>query len=321
MRSTDPFKQRRLRGWLGCFILIVGLPPLLYFSYCWGLWGGSSLLLQHYFQCNCPPASEEARYSEDVDVIVSGCRKVSTGFKLSPSGRFLYIREEENEHVASYLLDLQTMEKMKVTDRRFSSFLTDDLWFVDGSVDAYIIERTTGTKYAIKSFRYWQDNAFVNGAPNLELLVAALQQVETVFVTQNHDSVVVLMPDFRTNPEKSFTFRGSDILESFIGIQVEDFLRASNVTYQTILADFPREAISPDGRFIARDDGIYLVGSNQMIAKTPILGVRGWTYDGRGAIYNFTPCLFRVGFPADGGACLRSVSQPVIKLKVPEEYR
>ena len=279
------------------------------------------MLLQHYFQCNCSAASEETRYSKEVDVIVSGCRSVSTGFKLSPSGHFLYIREEENEHVASYLLDLQTMERKRVTDQRFSSFLTDDLWFVDGSVNAYIIERTTGTKYAIKSFRYWQDNAFVHGAPNLELLVSALQQAEKIFIAENYDSVVVLTPDFRTHPEKSFTFRGSDILQSFIGIQVEDFLQASHVTYQTVLADFPREAISPDGRFIARDDGIYLVGSNQMIVKTPIPGLRGWTYDGQGVIYHSTPCLFRVGFPADGGACLRRVSQPVIKLKVPEEYR
>jgi hypothetical protein len=284
------------------------------------LWGRQSLLLQYLFQCKCPPASEEARYSEEVDVIVSGCRRVSTGFKLSPGGHFLYIREEEKEHVASYLLDLQTMERMKVTDQRFSSFLTDDLWFVDGSVNGYIIERTTGTQYAIKSFRYWQDNAFVNGEPNLELLVAALQQAETVVVTQNHDSVVVLTADFRTNPEKSFTFRGSDILKPFIGIQIEDFLRANNVTYQTILADFPREAISPDGRFIAQDDGIYIVGTNQMNVKAPIPGVRGWTYDGRGVIYTSSRCLFRIGFPADGGACLIRVSQPVIRLKVPEEY-
>jgi hypothetical protein len=313
-------KHYRPRFWIGCFTFLLGLPVLLYYGYCWGWWGRQSLLLQFLFQCNCPAASEEARYSEDVDVIVSGCRGVSTGFKLSPSGRFLYIREEENEHVASYLLDLQNMERMKVTDQRFSSFLTDDLWFVDGSVNGYIIERTTGTKYAIKSFRYWQENAFVNGAPNLELLVSALQQAETVFVTQNHDSVVVLMPNFQTNPEKSFTFWGSDILKPFLGVQIEEFLRANNVTYQTILADFPREAISPDGRLIARDDGIYIVETNQMIVKTPVIGTRGWTYDGRGAIYTSSRCLFRIGFPADGGACLRRVSQPVIKLKVPEEY-
>lgn len=312
-------KRKGYRFWIGCSILLLGL-PLLYYGYCWGWWGRQSLLLQDLFQCNCPAASEEARYSEEVDVIVSGCRRVSTGFKLSPSGRFLYIREEENEHVASYLLDLQTMERKRVTDQRFSSFLTDDLWFVDGSVNGYIIERTTGTKHAIKSFRYWQDNAFVRGTPNLELLVSALQKAEKVFFTQNHDSVVVLMPDFRTNPEKSFTFRGRDILKPFLGIQTEDFLRANNVTYQTILADFPGEAISPDGRFIARDDGIYLVGTNQIIVKTPIPGVRGWTYDGRGVIYNSTSCLFRTGFPVNAGTCLRRVSQPVIRLNVPEEF-
>ena len=276
--------------------------------------------MQYLFQCSCPVASEEARYSEEVDVVVSGCRRVSTGFKLLPSGRFVYIREEENKHIISYLLDLQTMERKRVTDQRFSSFLTDDLWFVDGGVNGYIIERTTGTKYAIKSFRYWQDNAFANGEPNLELLVSALQQAEKIFVAQNHDAVIVLMPDFRTNPEKSFTFRGSDILKPFLGIQVQDFLRANNVIYQTVLEDSPHETASPDGRFIARDDGIYLAGTNQMIAKAPIPGARGWTYDGKGVIYTSSPCLFQIGAPFDGRACLKRVPQPLIKLKVPEEH-
>lgn len=83
-------KPRGYRFWLSCFTLLLGLPLLLYYGYCWGLWGRSSLLLQYLFQCSCPSASEEARYPEQVDVVVPACRYVTT--RLLPGGRFLYIR-------------------------------------------------------------------------------------------------------------------------------------------------------------------------------------------------------------------------------------
>lgn len=289
--------------------------------------------MQYIFQCGCPVASDEARYPEHVDVIVPACRNVSS--MLSPSGRFLYLHEKKVWRTSGYLLDLQTMERVKATDQSPSSFLTDNLWFFESGLEDDIMNRTTGKQYPIQTFRYWQENAYINGELNLELLVAALNQADQVFLTPNYGTVVVLMHNFFTNQGQGFTFDRSDF-PKWDTNQIEQFLQENNVNYQTILASFPGEAVSPDGRFVARADGIYLVETGQEIVEGhssrglvhTIRGrdfsVRGWTYDGSGVIYsNFlNPCLIQLGYPfADGPpACFFEVPQPILKLKLPQEY-
>ena len=85
--STQQADRILISGW----VILLAL-SLLYFGYCWGWWGRSSLFLQYLFQCNCPETSEEARYSSQVDVIVSACSHVNS--RLLPSGDLLYVQEE-----------------------------------------------------------------------------------------------------------------------------------------------------------------------------------------------------------------------------------
>ena len=335
--TNQPPKPRGYRFWLIRLALLLGLPIMLYSGYCWGLWGRSSLLLQYLFQCGCPPASEEARYPLQVDIVVPACHYLSSTSSpsLSPSGRLLHVRTKRFWRFSSYLLDLQTMEKIDVTKQPFSSFLTDDLWFVD-DFENYIIDRTTGRQYPIQNFRYWRENAYVNEEPNLELLVSALQQAEQVFFTQRgNDTVVVLMPNFFANPDQGFTFDRSDIREGNFNDRVEQFLQKNKIVYQTVPANvpFPNEVISPDRRFIAHPDGIYLIETGKKIVEGYFarglfhlysgkeFGVRGWTYDGTGVIYSkfLNPCLIEPP-GLDGPGCWFEVPQPVLKLKVPEEY-
>jgi hypothetical protein len=320
-KGTPSSKRRGPRFWLGCLALVLGLPLLIYYGYCWGLWGRHSLLLHYLFQCSCPPASEEARYPKEVDVIIPACQKVNTLVRLSPSGRFLYLREEKESIPSAYLLDLQTMERVKVNDQSFSSFLTDDLWFDESGVEGYIIDRINAKRYPIKTFRFWRADASINGAPNLELLRTTLREAEHIIFTQNNDSVIVLMSKFPTSLEENFTFDRSDIPGGDSN-KVEQFLQENNISYQTVLADFPHEVLSPDGKLIARDDGIYLAETNQIIVKAPVSLVRGWTPDGLGAIYaSGSHCLFQIGLPfSDDSTCFRRVPQPVFKLLVPKEY-
>jgi hypothetical protein len=113
-------KPRGYRFWLPRIVLLLGLPLLFYYGYCWGLWGRGSLLLQYLFQCTCPPASEEARYPEEVDVIVPACRQ--SYVELSPSGRLLAVREEQAGLPSTYLLDLQSMGRTEITNQPFQFF-------------------------------------------------------------------------------------------------------------------------------------------------------------------------------------------------------
>lgn len=103
---------------------------------------------------------------------------------------------------------------------------------------------------------------------------------------------------------------------------VEQFLSENSIVYQSIPASFPDEAVSPDGRFIALHDGIYLVETNQKIVDAYPSRLRGWAYDSRGVIYSSDgPCPIQTNFGIlDDSVCFFQVPQPVIKLKVPEEY-
>jgi hypothetical protein len=89
-----------------------------------------------------------------------------------------------------------------------------------------------------------------------------------------------------------------------------------------VLPNYPHEVISPNGKLIARDDGIYLVETNQMIVKAPPSFVNGWLTNNQGAIYSvYGRCLLRRGLPfADDIGCETWVRQPVLLLKVPEHY-
>jgi len=291
-----------------------------YYGYCLGLWGRNSLLLQYLFQCKCSSFSEEWRYPKDVDVIVSAC---NVGWvDLSPSGNLLYVREKKMVFASNYLLNLKTGEKINITDQPYAQFLTDNLGFIESGLEDDIVDIKTGTKYPIQTFRYWDENAYKNGEPNLELLVSALHQAEQIFLTPNYSTVIVLMPNFLTNLNQGFTFNQSDF-PNWGPRRVERFLQENNINFQNVTS-FPEEAVSPDGRFIARREGIFLVETNQKIVDGVALWLRGWTNDGSGVVYSTHyggPCLIPLYLPmADDTGCLVEVDRPVLLLKVPSEY-
>lgn len=328
--ASQNSKHNRYRFGLGVIILLFGLPLLLYYGYCWGWWGRQSLLLQYFFQCSCPPSSAETRYPQQVDVIVSACSQPFA--RISPSGRLLYVREEKSAITTAYLLDLQTLERIKVTNEPFSSFITDDLWFVEIGLEDYLMDRITGERYPIQKFVFSHPDGQVNGEANLPLLAECLRQAEQVFlIGASTDTVVALAADFRTYPEQNFIFDRFDLSD----FNTEQFLQENHISYQTVLPDFPQEVISPDGRLIARPDGIYIVTTGKKIVEgfsasrffraysRKYFMPRGWLYDGSGVIYSkfLNPCLIESRLLwSDDPDCSYEVSQPVILLKIPSEY-
>jgi hypothetical protein len=320
IKASNPPKRRKFRLSLGYLTFLLGLPLLFYFGYCWGLWGRNSLLLQYLFQCNCPPISEEARFSKQVDVVVSACG--NGGVSLSPGGQLLYVRGRNNRPGSTYLLDLQTQEKIQFALPEGSNyFLTDNLIFLslDYGGGEYIYDNSTEKQYPIQSFIQVQPNAYSYGKLDSGLLFRALLQVEEVFlIDAPYQPVVALSSDFRTRPEHSFTFQAS-ALSGENTDWLEQFLRQNNIKYFHIMATLPHEVVSPDGHYVARDDGIYLLETNQLIVKAPLSFVRGWTSDSRGALYSSGGlCLLPRGLPfADDTGCAIRVPQPVLLLKVP----
>jgi len=329
-KPTHPSKQRRHGFWISRVVLLLGLLFLLYCGYCWGWWGRNSLLLQLLFQCGCPASSNESRYPEQVDVIIPACQH--NGVILSPSGRLLYVNKYILWDNVGYFWNLQTDERISHTIQRGSNyFLTDDLIFHEN--DEYILDRTTGKQYPIQKFRYWRSDAYVNGEVNLDLLVQGLQEAKYVFLIDD-DIVIALISDFRSSSEDSF-FTGWFDIPGRSSDRVEEFLQEHDIPYINTATStkYPREAISPNNRFIARDDGIYLTETDKKIvdgfsvtreyrpASGKYFSVIGWVYDGSGAIYSKREnvCLLEMNvFVSD--VCIIKVSQPVLLLKIPDEY-
>jgi hypothetical protein len=212
------------------------------------------------------------------------------------------------------------MQKTGITDRPFTSFLTDELWYVESGLESYIIDSTIGEQYLIERFRYSHPDGEINNNTNLTLLAESLRQADHVFLTGvSTDTVIALADDFRTFPDHNFTVKRFDVPD----FNMQQFLHENNIAYQMILPSLPHEAVSFNGKYIARDDGIYLVSTNQLIAEAPPSLLRGWTHDSTGAIYDAPVgrCLLQIGFPfADDTGCAVSVPQPVILLNVPEQY-
>lgn len=331
IQVANIYKRRELEIWLAGFFFILASPYLFYYGYCRGWWGRHSLLLQYYFQCQCPAESEQTRYPKEVEVIVSACQ--NGGVRLSPSGRYLSVREKNDEHSSTYLLDLQTKEKIDFT-LPYSSFyfLTDNLLyvFVYYVGDEYVLDRITNTKYPIRGFIYLQPKAYSYGKVDPPVFYEALLQADQVFITDYaFPPVIVLFSDFRTNPEHSFTFDSSALPGN--GSQLlEQFLRQNNIDYDHNPATFPGEIVSPDDRFIARYDGIYVRETGEKIVEgystkklfsRDYFSPRGWLYDSSAVIYStfLNPCV--IDTPGiDEPGCIWRVPQPVLLLKVPGEY-
>ena len=327
--KTNRPKLRDYKFWLSLLFIFIGGCLLFYYGYCWGWWGRGSLLLQYLFQCSCPATSEEARYPDNVDVIVPACSY--GGSILSPSGRLLYVSEQDSKFSLTYLLDFQTGVKTPLVLPKGSNyFLTDDLIFHSFyGDDEYILDIKTGNKYPIQNATRLKPNIYSMGDIEPTLLLGALLRVDQIFLIDDvFQPVIALSSDFRTHPDENFTF---NVLE-FPGDRpnrIEQFLQKNDIDYHFVPGFFQEEALSPDGRFIAREDGIYLAGSGKKIVEAytaegitgKYFSVLGWTYDSSGVLYYkfLDGCLLEP--PSyDGGVCSIPVPQPLLKLKLPEEY-
>lgn len=329
--------QRRNRIWLTRFALPIILGLGLFYGYCWGLWGRKSLLLQYLFQCGCPAASAEARYPEEVDVIVPACRYVSS--IQSPSGRLLYVQEKKLWRTSTYLLNLQTDEKIPfiLSSESSNYFLSDELIFQRHIRDGYLLEISTGIKYPVKDATKLEPNVFSMGDIEPKLLYEALLKVDEIFYIHGvwgPRGIIALSRNIHNQPDNVYyfdhvRFRGDE------PDRVEQFLKDYKLVYSYVPAVFPYEVISPDGKFVARKDGIYLVETGQKIVdgysvsgyyraySGEYFSVRGWVYDNSGVLYSpfFKPCLLETGFLIlEYPVCIIQVPQPLLKLKVPEEY-
>lgn len=325
MTNTSQQKTRKhlpppgYRFGIAGLLVLLALSSLLYYGYCWGWWGRNSLLLQYLLQCRCPPASEQRRYPASVKVIIPACSPKGLVGVL-PSGRTLYMYNRKT-HQSSFL-DLDNMTEREAPNLRISSFITDELWLREEGLEGELLDIKAGRTYPIHPFTYYlRPNSTVDGQANIEMLISELRSAEKVFYVLESDELVVLMPDPFDHPDENFTFDTADLPDHTYRT-LQELLEQNHIPYTLVPNLFPMQAKSPDGRLLARWDGIFVVETREQILEAPVIGVvRGWMYDGSGVIYSKSggPCLLNPYIPMvyDAPGCWISVPQPVIKLKVP----
>jgi hypothetical protein len=321
----SPGKPKRKR-WLIGLILVLLVLLLAYPSWCYGLWGRNSLLMRYLFQCNCPARSEPFRYPKRVEVIVSACQDASA--YISPGGRWLKIYAEQAP--SSYLIDLQTGKRSEPPVSDSFSFVTDNLLLVNTSpnFDLYLLDLESGVQDPVEQLypERMPGGLRSDGTIDPNVVLPLLYLADKVFVLGS--SALILGVDHTNNYliDEVFWFE-----HSRDGELIREYLEEKRIPYTGALFN-PTSLLSHSGVFQAKQDGIYLTGTNERIVESYRLlrtneypYPEGWSYDDQGVILRsgYVYLVDLMGsLPGFDTFHLRffGVPQPVLLLKIPEEY-
>lgn len=291
---------------LAVFLLVLmccNLPSLLFWPLC---------LKEDLFR---PPNTE---------VLISACK--NPGVSGVPGGEVLFVHEGRTGKM--YLLDLRTGEKRKVPNDPLlldhGVFLSPELVWLEGSNFSqpespgyephYILDLTDGRRYEMLN---------LNLLPRLEggkfdpKYYSYFQSAEQVFIHHSKYTLIALSSDFRQHPERNVVFSKTPSGNFKNGEVLTQLMNNLGVDYEIVdfslyYADVP----SPTGRYIVRDDGIYLSGTNiPVVARDMVLYFRGWYPDESGVV------VWEAGYPlinfgAFGGRYFY-IPGPILKLRLP----
>jgi len=151
---------------------------------------------------------------------------------------------------------------------------------------------------------------------------AYLQSAEQVFIHHKGNTLIALFSDFRTNQNGRVIFSGYAIATEN-GELLEKLMEALGVRYE--IADFSlyyADVPSPTGRYVVRNDGIYLSGANTLVVTPQYAGRRhnlkdyfkSWYYDESGVVVQEV-ATFLFSSPLFGSYYL--IPTPVLKLRMP----
>jgi hypothetical protein len=276
------------------------------------------------FDLNPPPNTE---------VLVSACTRPSA--RGVPSGEVLFVHEGLTDKM--YLLDLRTGEKKDVPDDplllEHGVFLSSELvWLEGGSIwdgpddpnyiPHYILDLTDGKRYELLDLEWLplKDGKF---DPQY---YTYFQSAEQVFIDHKNDRLIALAPNFRQHPEKNVTIHGLSLVHGLSFNEerydasrnfMEQLMKDLKVNYEVVdFSLYYTDVLSPTGRYIVRDDGIYLSGTNMPIVTHYMeYYFKGWYYDESGVVVQADPTDLYIA-PFGGGRGF-PVPHPILKLRLP----
>jgi hypothetical protein len=180
----------------------------------------------------------------------------------------------------------------------------------------YILDLTDGQRYELTD---------LDRLPRLDgdkfnpKYYAYFQSAGQVFLHHTEYTAIALAPDFRQHHERNVIIsEGSLGLVTYSeeGKLLEQLMKDLGVDYESVdlslqYADIP----SPMGRYIVRNDGIYLYGINKpVVARDMGWYFKGWYYDESGVIFQ-ERASYLIKFPETQGHY--PIPTPILKLRLP----
>lgn len=307
-------ENKRFRYALGALLLVLlcyNFPNLLFFTLC---------LKEDIFR---PPHTE---------MLVSACKKpVARGV---PGGEAAFIFEGSTDR--AYLLDLRTGEKRNLPDDPLlldkGVFLSPELVWLEGSLVGpddpnyrphYILDLMEGKRYALLD---------LDLLPRLEggrfdpKNYAYIQNSDSVYIHHSDNTLIALSSNFRESLDERVILSQYSLLSgatSEPGETLEQLLHKLGIKYEiidlgtTLYKDIP----SPTGKYVVRNDGIYLAGTNVPAITREYTGglfmggnFKGWYYDESGVVFSYG------GYYLFGNSLFGSyflVPRPIMKMDIP----
>jgi len=292
-------------------------PHLIQFGYCQGWWLKSNPWAYYWWLCDCNPEFEESLYPENVDVVVSACYDPQRA-TLSPNGRYMIFGSGSGK---SYLLDLVTGDK-KTWPRHagwqppMMGFRTNTLVFVSEFRNWKLVDVTDGSNIDLIELEAPGDKS--SSIP--EETLQALQKADRVLVFGN--TALVLNAHPKQYPHKNYViFSAKEHLQTI--------LSENGIDYERVVSCWNGSScLSHNDRLRATSTKISTVDGQLLTEHTKVPSYRdgvpgrimlGWAHDDSGVYLQFNPSSYII----EGGFVspyLYHLPQPIIKLKVPEEY-
>ncbi|HRK89188.1 MAG TPA: hypothetical protein PK152_08645 [Anaerolineales bacterium] len=256
----------------------------------------------------------------NTEVLVSACKK--PGARGVPDGETLFVREVRTGRM--YLLDLRTGEKRKLPNDPLlldkGIFLSSDLVWLRGSYGDpdrngyrphYVLDLTNGKRYELIDLNELplKDGRF--DPKYYEYIKSA----DHVFLHHRMQSVIGLSSDLERGG--NVIFRKSSLDTEEWGERLENLLKELGIKYEIIdFSLYHTNIPSPENKYYAGFDGIYLMETNQRIpVNAGMFGYfRGWYYDESGVVVQDSGDYL---LTLPGISNVYYIPSPILKLNLP----
>lgn len=327
--SRSPFAIARSPSWrptrqwlrVGIGLVLSGVVAvmIMFQGYCWAWWGTESLLLQHLFQCACPPTSEQTRY-EPFTVLASACTHPRVR-SIAPEGTALLIAHQQpQEQLIHIHLETGQQRVLDLPSDTIVHLLTRDLILVTAGTlpETHTYELLNVQSQTRRALRRIAVGNQPLAGPTRQLV----QQADQIYVVDN--AIVVLAGNATGQAEQGAVIVAGATSDLTATLQT---LTDAGITYHHVGVPGRHgndlgKLYTQDGRAWADRDGIHLDPSPQPVvatersdrpAQTSLTPV-AWVQQDQAVVYTWVdPFVINWG----GRFRFFSVPQPVVLLKVP----